>query len=703
MRIVVLVLGLGLVGCATVGGSSASRLDAAQRVADLDREVGSALDMGDDARTRLKLELHDAEDAWLRGELRALGDDATDASLSQTQRIVTEAARRGRGTVAQEAEVHEAALLERRAAELTPLIDAGRWLQSLEQLQTWFAGSRSSSPAQQVRQAVNRRVSDAIARAEGQARPGAERFLFQRMKGWLGEPPPTTDDARQVDAVVSANLDVSFTTASCAPAQRLELSSSSTGTPATVQVTLGGCDVVVRRQSGVRREASYPVKVERVREEQYTERVEVTSMETSSQRVCNQVTKNIATTGPKNYITVSECNTVTSQNPVTRYEEQPRTRLVKYLADESRVESFLADTADYEVALDVRVSVTGDGQSVNLNDRITASEHDEAFSRQHGPSRSFRSGIEASMQDGLRTPVRELVRRALTEWNQRRGQARLAQAKLGTPEARRLAIEAVALNAGLATDAAPLIDVNVTGAKLAALIGGAPVVVGAALPGADLPLPPPSAALARRYEKLEERQVSVRASENRDTLVGLGVGLLPTPDGKASGAFSFELQLGYVPEFAAVSALIARVEGDLQLFATSYFQADLSARPEVGVRLGPVDVSAVGSAGGRVAFEQVSLNPDDEGRFTALGYLGYGAHLALHLGPVLVDAMALRLHQLNGRSPIATRADAIIGFGVTETFFLMARLRYLAQADLLSALSTADRFTSLVLGFVLQF
>jgi len=69
----------------------------------------------------------------------------------------------------------------------------------------------------------------------------------------------------------------------------------------------------------------------------------------------------------------------------------------------------------------------------------------------------------------------------------------------------------------------------------------------------------------------------------------------------------------------------------------------------------------------------------------------------------LVDAMALRLHQLNGHSAIATRADAIVGFGVTETFFLMARLRYLAQADLLQALSTNDRFASLVLGFVLQF
>ena len=210
MRIVVWVLGVGLVGCATVSGNSAGRLDAAQRVADLDREVGSALDMGDDARTRLKLELHDAEDAWLRGELLALGDDVTDASLSKTQRLVTEAARRGRGTVAQEAEVHEAALLERRAAELTPVIDAGQWLQALEQLQSWFAGSRSSSPAQQVRQAVNRRVGDAITRAEGQARPGAERFLFQRMKGWLGEPPPMTNDARQVDAVVSANVDLSF-------------------------------------------------------------------------------------------------------------------------------------------------------------------------------------------------------------------------------------------------------------------------------------------------------------------------------------------------------------------------------------------------------------------------------------------------------------------------------------------------------------
>jgi hypothetical protein len=470
-----------------------------------------------------------------------------------------------------------------------------------------------------------------------------------------------------------------------------------------VQVTLGGCDVVVRRESGVRREASYPVKVERTREEQYAVKVAVTTMEYSTRKVCNQVTKNIALTGPKNYITVSECNTVTTESPVTRYEDQPRTRLVKYIADESRRESFLAETADYDVALDVRVTVTGDGQTVDLNDRTAASQHDEAYSRQQGPSRSFRTGVEASMQADLRVPVRELVRRALTEWNHRRGQARLAQAKQGGPEARRLAIEAVALNPGLSTDAAPLINVNVTGAKLAALISGTPVIVGAPLAGPALSLPAPSAGLARRYEKLEERQVSVRASGNRDTLLGLGVGLLPTPDGKASGAFSFELQLGYVPEFAAVSALIARVEGDLQLFATSYFQADLSARPEVGVRLGPVDVSAVGSGGGRVAFEQVSLNPDDDGRFTALGYLGYGGHLALHLGPVLVDAMALRLHQLNGRSAIAPRGDAILGFGVTETFFLMARLRYLAQADLLQALTTTDRFASLVLGFVLQF
>ena len=386
-----------------------------------------------------------------------------------------------------------------------------------------------------------------------------------------------------------------------------------------------------------------------------------------------------------------------------------KVRRVKYIADEQRRESFSVDQRSYAVSVSVSITISGDG--LNLTKTYQASDDalDESYSREHGSSRSFQSGVPQSLQRALNKPITSFAHQAISEWTHQRAMTRLARAKeaASKSEARALAIEAVALDDSVAEAALPLINWGVTAPQLAQLVSGTPTVTPIVLAGGKgLALPPPSASLDESYARLEARHLAVTESSNSDLLISLGAGLLPTPDQKASGAFALEFQYGYVPTFSVISAFLFRIEGDLQLFLSRFLVGDFCLRPELGVRLGPVSLSGVVAGGGRIAHEQTVIDEDEDGRFSAIAYAGYGPHLSLHLGPVLLDAMLLRLHVAGARSPLATRADALLGVALSDAVFLFSRLRYLAYSDVLQpqqVINGADRFASITLGLLMQF
>ncbi len=76
---------------------------------------------------------------------------------------------------------------------------------------------------------------------------------------------------------------------------------------------------------------------------------------------------------------------------------------------------------------------------------------------------------------------------------------------------------------------------------------------------------------------------------------------------------------------------------------------------------------------------------------------------ALHLGPVLIDALALRLHQLNGHAPVAVRGDAMLGVALNENVTLAAHFRYVAQTDFRAAFTTPERDASLGIGVLIRY
>ena len=317
--------------------------------------------------------------------------------------------------------------------------------------------------------------------------------------------------------------------------------------------------------------------------------------------------------------------------------------------------------------------------------------------------------LPLSLQRGLSRPITDFASRAIGEWTHQRGQSRIDRAKQSASrsEARSLAIEAVAFDSFFATAALPLINWNVSVPQLVALVSGTPTVTPVVMSGGKgLTLPKPSAALEERYTYLEGRHRQVTETGNSDLLFALGAGLLPTPDQKASGAMAMEFQYGWVPTFSAISHFLLRIEGDLQFFLTKFVVGDFCLRPEVGFRAGPFSLSAVAAGGGRIAHEQTVIDVEENGRFSAIAYAGYGAHLSLKLGPVLLDAMVLRLHEAGARSPLATRADALLGVELADTVFLFSRLRYIAYSDfwqVQQVVNTADRYATITLGVMIQF
>jgi hypothetical protein len=552
-------------------------------------------------------------------------------------------------------------------------------------------------------------VKQAIAAATSTATSAPEHYLLERMKRWLGEERSSGPEFDAMRTLLGRTPALSWGDSSCAPARDVTLARDQNGTPLTVTITVGSCEVSMQETRGVPRTGSYSVQVEREKDEAYNVDEEVTVMVPVSSQSCGQKTIYLGTGSQKTSHIVSECNTTTTNVPQTQTQSVTKHRRVKYMDSESRTESFFVDQRRYSVSAPVRITISGDGVDVSQTFEASDQLLDEQYSRAHGSSASFRSGVPLSLQRGLSRSISGFATRAIDEWTHQRALSRMNKAKQSASrsEARALAIEAVALESSFAEAAVPLVNWSVTAPQLVALISGTPAVTPVELKGGKgLALPPPSTSLEERYAFLEDRHRAVTELSNSDMLLGLGAGVLPTPDQKAIGALALEFQYGYVPTFSAISHFLLRIEGDFQMFLTRFLVGDFSLRPEVGVRVGPCSLSAVASAGGRLAHEQTQVDLEEDGRFSAIAYAGYGAHLSLKLGPVLLDAMVLRLHEAGAISPIATRADAMLGLQVSEAIFLFSRLRYIAYRDfwqVQEVVGTSDRYATITLGVMVQF
>ena len=696
MRAVSIVCSVVCAACVTTGSGAGGP---AQAVADIDRALKSSVTVSESARAGLLERQGQVVDAWLREQLTALGSSSTDQAVSQVQQIIAEADRRGRPAVAAEAERVEGTMLEQRTPELDMMIAKGQWLEALELVSRLTEHSRASSPGPTLKSRVVAEVRQKVAQAEAAATTVPERFLYARMHAWVAEPVTPGPAVDEVAHLTTTNPALDWSGSSCTEAQSITLPASASGTSAAVHVTLGGCEVA-RRTSTDARNMGFTVQVQRQQQETYYESVDRIAQVTGSERVCSQVSKKLDARSES--VLVTEC----SEQPTTKFvsvtDQIPHTRMVTVTDTEPRTERVQVTLADSSVSLPITVTVTGDEQSITVSDRLTASDHDEQYTSSNVGSRSFRSNTEQSLKRGLGHDVERFVKKALGEWAHARATARLAKARETPAMARALAVEAVALDPTAAEESKKILGLTLPAASLVALVSGTPRVEVGALPaGGGLPLPPPSASVEAEYAELEA--IQARQVPHGDLLIAIGGGVQPTPDNKSTGAVSMDLNFGVVPGFAAAGLAVLRAGVDLQFLLSTFFLGDADVRPEAGLRLGPVELSATGVGGVRLANEQTVVDSEDDTRLRGTLYAGYGAHLALHLGPVLLDALALRLHQLNGHAPIAVRGDAMLGVALNENLTLAAHFRYVAQTDLRAAFTTPDRYASLGVGVLLQY
>lgn len=671
-----------LLSVVAVASASADPRGDAQKVADLEARIASTTKRGGTTAS-LEAKRNDAVDRWLRSELAALGSDAGDAAIVQTRAILGVARERARAAVEQEARAHGDALVERRAGELDAMIERRRWYQALAQLEAWVPGP--DAPGQATKKRIQARIATAVDAARRASTTDAERFLFGRMHGWLGESVAADADAAALQVLATQHVTLARTSAGCGVATAVRIPDAATGTPVTIRLTLGTCDVAVRAQSGIPRSETYTVEIPRTREETYTDYVEKESIVQGTEQVCGQVDKDISGgSGPKNMVRVTECHDGPGQYRV-QTEKVPveRTRTVSYTDTEQRTESFLADTTDSSTSLTVSVTVDGDGQSVTIEDHASAEEHDERYTRAHGDSRAFRPNIREILEGRLDAAVQAQVVRAVAAWRTRRAQALLAAgAEAADPHVRRArGVEAIAVDPAQVDHAAPLVDVELAGEPLVALITSEPVVtplmIGA---GRGLALPPASPSLLAELARLEVRHDELASEGNRDGLAAMGIGLHDQPMQDAVVSFALEIQAGYVPAFNASSIALFRVEGDLQILSGHDSFLDSALRPEAGLRLGPLDVGAVGVIGARVAWTGASIDKSELGDLSSAGYVGYGGHAALHPSKILLDALMLRQYQWSPKT-MATRADGIVGYRIKESFYATLRLRYIEGVE----------------------
>ena len=310
-----LLMCLVLMSCAsarTVGPHGVLFSDAAQRLADADRIASSRIEEGEARQAELKKQKGEAADAWLSEELAAIGEDTSDAALHQVQLILAEAKRRERTDLAARAETVRGKIVVSREPELVAMISEGRWLAALELSAAGSADALTDSPAAGVNTRTREAVKKAIDLAISGAASAPEQYALQRMKRWLGIDASTGLEFDTMRTLLSRTPSLSWGNSSCEPAQQVALARTENGTPLTVTITLGSCEVSLRENFRVPRSETYSVKVERERDEYYTEQEAVSVTVPVSSKDCRQEQISLGTGKQKTYHTVSKCYTTTT-------------------------------------------------------------------------------------------------------------------------------------------------------------------------------------------------------------------------------------------------------------------------------------------------------------------------------------------------------------------------------------------------------
>ncbi len=394
--------------------------------------------------------------------------------------------------------------------------------------------------------------------------------------------------------------------------------------------------------------------------------------------------------------TVKEtCGTSTQTTNVT--EQVQRRKLVNVVKDVDRVESYTAKVRTWRTTPEVEVTISGDGLTLTRRRTLDGVGGDADYTTQHVGERRFNDErAQREMRESLTAAVVELVTKTEQEWTRARGEA-LAAAATTLDERVRAAVLLQSFDDGLRAPVSKAL--SLPPAMLPALLGRRVDLELLRLPQPPaLWLPPPSADLEASLTRYENRVL--RAQGMSGTYMGPFLGIATQETLDQSGLARFGVSGGYTiawqPMFSVKSPFLFRVGGDIQLGWLGYFQMNVSPRLEVGVRLGPIQVAAVGMT--ELGFGAGGSEAEAAYRWPLFVAAGYGGRFQFKLGWFGLEAVVTRMHRTWPGSPLALRGEGRVFIEVAEQARFFLGMTLMTTDDGTRGLSTPTRFFSSVIG-----
>lgn len=679
---------------------------AMQAVADAERAVESARRTDDSPDKALeRVRVLGAE--WLEAEAEAAESLPLDERLARRSVLITEARRRELRDVEASLSKSQSTDLDRWFAPAKTLLSEGKALRAVAlrrgALRSLPADSSLRNHSDWIEKQARAQV---LAKEKAAAGPG-ERALWSHALALLDEAPVATDAAFERLLRPQGTPEVSADGCPNAPPSFQD----GAGVSATQTFTLGGCPVALHASSESR-VGRYIETVMEPFQEDYTEYEDRQVTSNEAVKVCRnetvevngswQTVESYSSTQTKqryvaNYGTREVCST--DYKPVTRMERVAieKTRTVMKPVDYRRTESFVASLRDYLAAVDARVVIAGDAQRVELKDRFETARHEEHFDTVHVGSSRFSDDGEARTRAQFRSDLSILYAQAVLQWNGKRGEALLAA---GTDA------ERLALGVRLIRDVSPEAQARLEGltaftpVESKGFATGRPDFDMRSLPTVPpLQLPPPSADVEAALAAYERRVDFAQVAQNKFGALQLGLVMQePLTGGGASQlGFGLGVTFGYQPMFSTKSVFHLRGAFDLQMGYFGFFQFDVAPRLELGLKLGPLTLAAVGMAMFAAAPDADELAENLAFRQPTYVGAGYGGRLQLIVASVGIEVLAARVHRTLAGSPIGLRGEARVFYlsGFTK---LMASVRVLGNGDTNEVLSAPGRFTFFSVG-----
>lgn len=389
------------------------------------------------------------------------------------------------------------------------------------------------------------------------------------------------------------------------------------------------------------------------------------------------------------------CGTSTQTTEVT--EQVERRKLVNVVKDVERTESYVAKVRSWRTNAEAEVTIAGDGLTLTRRRTLDGVGGDAEYSTQHVGSRKFNDATaQREMREGLSPALVDLVTKTEEEWTRARGEA-LAASATSLDERVRAAVLLQSFDDGLSAPVSKALSLPPT--MLPALLGRRVDLELLRLPQPpELTLPPPSADLEASLTRYENRVL--RADGMNGAYMGpfLGIGTQETLD--QSGLARFGVTGGYTiawqPMFSVKSPFLLRVGGDIQLGWLGYFQMNVSPRLEVGVRLGPIQIAAVGMT--ELGFGVGGSDAEAVYRWPLFVAAGYGGRFQFKVGWFGMEVVVTRMHRTWPGSPLALRGEGRVFIEVADQARFFLGMTLLTTDDGTRGLSTPTRFFSSVIG-----